>query len=136
MSQQGSFAEAAEHYLKAIDLYRGDFLPESPYEDWIVSERSRLEAEYIKDLEWLSEHAAQAGDHQAATRYCRLILDRDPLREDVHRRLMLSLARSGSRSEAIKQYNTFRRILHEELGICPSGETVALAKAIMAGEDV
>lgn len=39
-------------------------------------------------------------------------------------------------SEAIKQYNTCLRILHEELGICPSGETVALARAIMAGEDV
>jgi predicted ATPase/Tfp pilus assembly protein PilF len=58
----------------------------------------------------------------------------DPWREEAHRQLMLLLARSGQRSAALRQYETCRRILADELGVEPGAETRVLYERIRAAE--
>ena len=61
-------------------------------------------------------------------------MDQEPWRGDAQRLLMFLYAKKGQRSRAIKQYETFRQILAEELDVTPSSETEELIKAIQAGE--
>ena len=54
-------------------------------------------------------------------------------RERLHRQLMEALAHNGQRAEALRQYETCRRVLAEELGVEPDAETHKLADTIRAG---
>ena len=63
-----------------------------------------------------------------------ILSDQEPWRGDAQRLLMFLYAKKGQRSRAIKQYETFRQILAEELDVTPSSETEELIKAIQAGE--
>ncbi len=110
----------------ALDLYRGDFLPEEPYLDWVVRERERLHSQYLNRLIGLLERQVQQGAWHAGVEAARRILEREPWLEEVWRALMTCLAMLGRRSEAIQVYLSGERSLRDELGVEPSAETRAL----------
>jgi DNA-binding SARP family transcriptional activator len=106
------------------DLLEGVDLP------WLVIERERLSQLYaaanLRALEWYERE----NDLDRAIAAGRRILQRDPLREDVHRRLIRLFCRSNQRSKAARQFDDCRTILREELGVLPLPETVAAAAEI------
>lgn len=116
----------------AVDLYRGDFL-DGFYDDWVVSERYRLEAIFLDTLARLMAAQEAQGDHAGALATARQLLDKDPLREDAHRMAMRAHCRLGQRHAALSQYRNCRRTLGVELGAEPMAETEALYRAILDG---
>jgi DNA-binding SARP family transcriptional activator len=58
------------------------------------------------------------------------LLTGDPLREDVHRKLMRLHANGGRPGMAKRQYKRCREALEVDLGIAPSSETDALLTAL------
>ena len=65
-------------------------------------------------------------DFDPALSYAQRWLALDPLPESAHRRLMQLYAQNGDRSAALRQYQTCRRLLEEELSAPPEAETTAL----------
>jgi DNA-binding SARP family transcriptional activator len=124
---------AAKALGDAVTLYRGDLL-EGTYDDWVLRERDRLADEHLAALARLVVWY-EGRDAPAALRYAKLVLDRDPLREDAHRAVMRAYADLGRRSDAVRQYESCVRLLDVELGLPPLPETTALAAAISAGRD-
>src|SRR5258708_37580211 len=57
----------------------------------------------------------------------------DPLREPAHRDLMRLYARGGDRAAGRGQYRDAVRLLDQELGVAPAGETRLMRDAIEAG---
>ena len=53
-----------------------------------------------------------------------------PWNEEAHREVMELRALNGRRSEALKQYEICKQTLHDELGVEPSAETLALYERI------
>ena len=49
---------------------------------------------------------------------------------------MVAYARSGRRSQALRQFLECRRALVEQLGVEPDAETAGLQQRILAGEPV
>lgn len=118
---------------QALELYRGDFLPEEPYTDWALRERERLRDLYLNTLiAWLEEQV-QAGAWREGAELARRILDMEPWLEEVWRALMLCLARLGRRSEALHAYQACARALRVELDADPAPETATLYEAIKGG---
>ena len=87
----------------------------------------------MQGLYGLAQFRADQGDLPGAIQHIRRLLVLEAWREEAHRQLMLLLAQSGQRAAALAQFESCRRILEEELGVTPDGETVALAEAIRAG---
>jgi DNA-binding SARP family transcriptional activator/Tfp pilus assembly protein PilF len=117
---------------QALELYRGDFLPEEPYVDWVLRERERLRGLYLNTLmAWLEEQA-QAGAWREGVELARRILDLEPWLEEVWRALMTCLARLGRRSEALQAYQACARALRDELDAAPSAETQILYEELKA----
>lgn len=110
---------------KAMALYKGDFC-EDIFSDWCVIERERLSRLYLKILGQLMGNALVRQAYEEALCYGETILKLDPLREEVHRALMLCHVNLGSFSEAARQFHLCAQILWEELHILPLPETVAL----------
>lgn len=118
----------------AAELWTGEPAPEDRYAAWSFAWRERLVETYAHVLGALIRSYDQAGDHHAAIRTARSLLDVDPLNERAHRDLMLAYARTGRTSYALRQYLECRRALVVELGVEPSAETSRLQARILAGK--
>ncbi|MGH9835709.1 MAG: AfsR/SARP family transcriptional regulator [Blastocatellia bacterium] len=130
LESAGKTADAMAEYIRAEELYRGDFLEEDLYEDWAVLQRERIRAEYLDLADRLSAHYAQQGDYAAAISLCRKILEKDKCHEKAHRRLMHCYQAMGQTSMAVRQYQLCVKTLETELDVPPSAETQMLFKNI------
>ena len=109
----------------AVNLYHGDFL-EGFYDGWCLEQRYYLEGLYLTALEWLVLHHQQREQAQEALHFAALLLERDPLREDVHRAVVRLHLQMGHRAEALLQARRCWAALQAELGADPAPETAAL----------
>ncbi len=109
----------------AVKLYRGDFL-EGFYDDWCVERRYYLEGLYLAALEWLVIHYEQREQAQEALHHAALLLDRDPLREDIYCAVIRLHLQMGHRAEALLQARRCRATLQAELGAEAEPKTAAL----------
>jgi DNA-binding SARP family transcriptional activator len=125
---------AAEEYEFAAGLYRGDFLAEDPYEEWAALPRERLRLAYLDALGRLSGLHFAAGKYAACAGLCQRIIERDPCREDAHRRLMRCYGRQGQPHLALMQYRACVRALAGELGVGPDPATTELRDKIRRHE--
>ncbi len=117
----------------AISLYHGDLLP-SCYEDWIISERERLRQVHIDCLEQLTQFLEQRREFAKATRYARILVNCDPLREAGYRTLMRLYSSNGERASALRAFHSCTSALQRELGVEPSAETTAAYQSLISGD--
>jgi DNA-binding SARP family transcriptional activator/predicted ATPase len=117
---------------QAVALYRGEFL-DGFYDDWVLSERYRLESLHCDALAGLMAAREALGEHEAALAVALRLLEQDPLREDAHRAAMRAYCGLGQRQAALAQYARCQQVLQAELGIEPMAETLALRQAIVEG---
>lgn len=125
--------------LRAIQLYRGDFLEGMFLDDcpeaelWLLAERERCQQCAIGLLETLVTHYVRGGEYGSAQKMATWLLALRPDMEAAHRQLMWLLAKNGQYQAALTQYETCRRFLADELDVAPSPETEALFKALQQG---
>lgn len=132
---------ASVHELaQAAALYEGDFLTglsvrdSDLFQEWALLRREEFRRDLIAVLRRLVAAEDYRGDYAGAAAHARRWVELDALDEEAHRQLMGSLMLNGERNAALKQYETCRGILAEELGVPPARETVRLAEAIRAGK--
>jgi DNA-binding SARP family transcriptional activator len=123
-------AGAAAEYERALALYQGDFLADDPYEEWPALTREHLLLDYLDVLDrlgaiWFDQH-----QYGASVALARLLVERDPCREDGHRRLMRCYTRQGQPHLALRQFQACAAALDRDLGVDPDPATVALAEQI------
>jgi DNA-binding SARP family transcriptional activator len=121
---------AVAEYELAVALYQGDFLADDPCEEWPVLTREHLLLAYLDALDRLS--GLYFGQHQygSCMALCRLLLQRDPYREDAHRRLMRCFSRQNQPHLALRQYQACVQALRDDLGVELDPATVALQQQI------
>jgi LuxR family maltose regulon positive regulatory protein len=124
---------AAECYRQALTLYRGEYL-EDIYSDWAMPDRDALSNQYVAAVNKLAEFHAGRGEYEQAAQLYRQLLQRDNLREEVHRRLMECYVLAGERARALQHYDRLVGLLDSELGALPAPETVALYQQIQQAE--
>ena len=120
---------------EAVALYRGELLT-TFYDEWLIEPRERYRNLYVASLTELVSQLRRDRNLTRALGYAQQLLAADPFREDVVRRLIAIHHESGDRAGALRQYQQFDRRLHDELGIEPMPETIALRDAIARDEPV
>lgn len=123
-------AEQLKRLRQGVRLYRGDYLAGMDQE-WAWLERQRLRDLYCDGLYQLVTAHAAAADWHAVLTWGRLLSREEPLREDVHRALMLACLHTGNRASAIAQYRQCRQAIAQDLGIEPMAETRALYQRLL-----
>ena len=118
---------------EAVALYRGDLLPEL-YDEWLDGLRERFRNIYLTVLTQLVSSLRKRGDVTRAIEMARKILEVDPWREDVVRRVVALRYESGDAAGAISEYRQFTARLRDEMGVDPMRETVALAERVAKGD--
>jgi two-component SAPR family response regulator len=123
---------ADDLYCRASRLYRGDFLPDVPY-DWAATQREWLRSRQLCALEYLSGRRLERGDQVSVIDLSRRILAVDPLHESAYRRLMSVHAGLGQLAQARRWYELCAERLRDGVGAVPSAETQLLYRQVGAG---
>ena len=131
-TDRASLAEAA-------DLYTGPFLADFPsvcpdFDAWMGQTRDRIASSGLDILGRLADLCGAEGDATGVVFAVERMVALDPMREDIHRRLMAAYAAAGRRTDALRQYNACVVMLRRDLDASPEAATVELALRIRQGE--
>jgi DNA-binding SARP family transcriptional activator/predicted ATPase len=121
---------------RAAALGRGDFMhgftlrdcPE--FDAWQALEAEKHRRKLKGVLRALVDGHTDDRNLERAIDLARKLLHLDPYDQAEHRRLMLLLSHADQEAAAIRQHETFAKLLQDDLGIEPDDETTELAEAI------
>ncbi len=116
---------------RAAILHRGPLLAGfaevgEGFDDWLSTERRRLDEILQQVLHRLLDHYVVTGAIERAIQVALRLLALDPLQEGVHRALIRLYMYQDRVGSALDQYRRCRELLERELGIAPAPETERL----------
>jgi predicted ATPase/DNA-binding SARP family transcriptional activator len=120
-------------YRVAVELYRGELLPEDRFEDWTEGPREALRERHLGLLMEYAEALSAQGEHAQAMDVAGAVTAADPFHEGAQRTLMTALAASGRRYEALAVFDRLREALTEEYAADPEPATRRLYRDLLTG---
>jgi DNA-binding SARP family transcriptional activator/class 3 adenylate cyclase len=124
-------AERARLLLgSALALWRGRALAEFS-EPFAAHEAPRLEELRLSALEWRIDADLALGHERDVVGELETLVVQHPLRERIRVQHMLALYRSGRHAEALASYQSYRRLLGEDLGMEPSARLRELERMML-----
>jgi DNA-binding SARP family transcriptional activator len=129
---EGRMDEAVVHYEQAQELYRGEFLEDLPYDEWVLADRRHLRMIYIEMVNHLAELRLDTGAIDEALQLSQELLHADPCDESAHRRAMRCYARVGNRAMLTQQYEACADAMERVLGMSPDPKTVELYASLVS----
>jgi len=130
-----SASTAADALREGLALWRGAPLADIGDAPFARAEASRLEELRMAAVEDRIDADLAQGLHSSLVGELRTLVAQAPLRERLHGQLMLALYRSGRQAEALRAYDSARKLLTEELGLSPGPELRRLEAAILAQDE-
>jgi predicted ATPase/DNA-binding SARP family transcriptional activator len=119
-------------YQAALQIYKGDLLPEDVYEEWAQPQRDALREEYLSLCEAFSDILVSRKEYSQAVEVLRKAVQLDASREASQSRLMYAYAVSSQRHQALRQYQVLQEALKHDLDIEPDARTTRLYEDILA----
>jgi DNA-binding SARP family transcriptional activator/tetratricopeptide (TPR) repeat protein len=132
--------EAEERWEEAAELLSGEFLEGLhlnevlEFENWLLYERERWRELSQTILTQVIEGNIRRGHYADALRHTQRQLQLAPWNENAHMHAMRLLAWMGQRGAALRQFETCKQAVREELEVEPAPETIALYQQIQNGE--
>lgn len=125
---------------RAVRAYRGPLLAgfphvEEDFADWLTTSRADLERKALAVLERVGDLCTASGDAAGAMEAAERMFAIDPLREDIHCRLLECCAAAGRRAEGLRHYAAITEVLKRELGITPGAQTREIAQRLRVEMD-
>ena len=125
-----------EKLEKAVNLYSGEYLPDTLYETWAAEERERLQSMFLESADRLAEVYIQEKKFTDAVDICQRLLSNDNCWERAYRHLMLAYAGLGDHGQVGRTYQRCVQTLKKELDVTPSPETDSLYQQLVDRENV
>ena len=116
--------------MKAIELYKGDFLPEASADTWVVPITAYYRFLYVNAVNAVLEALAERNRWQDLVSAAQRAIAIDPYEERLYYYLILALASTDQVAAAKAQYDSLTDLLHREFGVAPSKELQALYKKV------
>jgi DNA-binding SARP family transcriptional activator len=120
-----------EPLQKAVNLYTGEYLPDTCYETWSAEERERLAALFLEASDHLVELLLEQSRYAEAVDLAQRVLAQDNCWERAYRHLMLAYDKLGDRGQVGRAYQRCVQTLREELDVSPAPETQALYETLV-----
>jgi len=136
LAREERWAEAAAELEKGRALYRGDFLAEDRYTDWVIDMRREISTDFCDLLTLLADVYAAQGRYAQAIDAGETALRKDPLLESVYRRLMRFHYCRGEKGQALRVYRDCLKLFEELFGESPTLATRELYQAIAGDQPV
>ena len=115
----------------AIARYRGEVLPEVPYEDWAIRARERARLTMLRLLDLCADVATARGDLDEMRRVVETTIELAPYDDDRYLRAASILLEQGRRGAALAVVRRARSSL-AEIGLEPPSHLLRLERQITA----
>lgn len=122
--------EAIELYQKAIYLYKGEYLPESSFSEWIVPLRSHYHDLYLESVFKLADLFKERHAYKEIIKLCEQASNIDYFEEKIHIRLIEALMAEGLTTRARAHYSEVTSAYYREMGVKPSDAMKRLYRII------
>lgn len=131
----GDEAEDAEqkvmYYLSAIDYYKGDFLPKSALEPWVVPVNTYYHSEYLRIVHACVELLKEQNRVHEIITVCQHAVSIDPYEETLHYELIKAMLETGAQQTALNHYEYVVDLFYSEFGINLSEAMTDLYKELI-----
>jgi predicted ATPase/DNA-binding SARP family transcriptional activator len=131
-----SDAQARCELVRARALWHGLPYDEFAHEPWAEVEVRRLSELRTAAMEELVVILLDAGEDAAAMVELVPLMDEHPYRDRPRALLMRALSQAGRTTEALRQFQTYRSVLRDDIGTEPSAALIELDRTIATGEDL
>ena len=135
-ARDGDWPTASRTLTRALALWRGTPLADVPSRSLQEEHGQRLAQVRLQAVEQRIEAELGLGLHGRLAPELYELVRRHPLHERFHAQLMVALARSGRRAEALAVFRAARRLLVQELGVEPGSELRAVHQQLLSGDPV
>lgn len=108
------------YYGKVVDLYKGNFMPQSSYKEWVAPFTVHYQRIYMESVAKYCELLLERSEFQKAEEVCRRAIAIDPFVEMNHALLIKAFTGSRNTNKAIEHYNYVSKLYYDELGVRPS----------------
>jgi len=126
-------AGLVEQFLESDlgSLLQNCTVSEEAFDEWLMTERSRRNADLNYSLEKFLQYASDNDlESGRLKRIASKILTIDSTNEIAHRALISAYFAHGDRASAIQQYELCEKLIMKEFGVIPSDETRQLVKSL------
>lgn len=123
--------EKLRHSIKAIELYKGDFLP-GYYDSWAEELRIKYKNMYISLLEELIKLLEDEKRYEDVIKHSELLLKEDRLNDLAHISIISAYVKLGSTNMAKSRFEFMLKIYDEELGEKPSAKSLEKINNILS----
>ena len=129
--KKGDAKEAFPLYAEALEIYKGDFLPEEIYASWVDKKREGLRVKYIQLLGKMAGLYERRGAMKKAADCYKKAIQADPLIEESYQKLMTFYSSKGMYNEALRTYEDCKKALKRELKTEPDPTTLAIYRKVL-----
>ncbi len=122
-------------YEKALDMYKGEFLPKNNSDSWAISLATHYQNAYTNLVYDYCELLAGQAAYERIIEVCNTAVTFDPYDERLHYLLIDALYRSGQQKKSIQQYQAVISMFYDKFGLTPSKELTNLYQEIVKTEN-
>ena len=120
--------------IEAFALYKGDFLPQYSWENWVMPINTCYHNLYIKMTHLLLDLYLAESAYQQIVSICRQAVTVEPYDENFHYYLIHALYSMGNAHAALEHYTHMTNMFYNEFAITPSDKLKELYKVIQSKE--
>jgi DNA-binding SARP family transcriptional activator len=102
---------------RAIELYKGEYLPKSSMKDWVMINGQHYSRMYIECIHAVCEELDKEKKYDEIINICEKALTIDTYAETIHELLIVACLKAGNKRKAIAYYEYATKLFYEKLGV-------------------
>ncbi len=112
-----------ENYLRALELYKGDFLQKLSMEHWVIPIATYYHQMYLEVARQTLDILTSEKNWKKAEEICRRALKIEPYSEELYKYLMRCLIAQEQKAAALSIYDEMSELLFSTFGVIPTEES-------------
>ncbi|MFW5979934.1 MAG: BTAD domain-containing putative transcriptional regulator [Halanaerobiales bacterium] len=105
---------ALDRLIKALEVYKGDYLENLANYQWAVTRRVKYRQMYLDIFNKTCNILTELKEYQTIEKFCRQAIEIDPFEERAHYILIKTLLKRGHKREARSHYNVVKTLFDKQ----------------------
>lgn len=105
------------YYEKAFNMYKGDYLPEIPYHDWVIPSRNNYHWFFVESVIGYINELKKMERFEEIMKICERSFEIELLEEEIHLAYIEALLNKGKNGHAKHHYKYAKELLNNSLDV-------------------